>query len=66
LQCRPQKIGDCHAWNFARILEGQEKTASRPFVRFKFQKILAIHQYFASGYVIIRMAGQDLGQRAFS
>src|SRR5216110_3746513 len=60
------KVGDRHAWNFARILESQEKTASRAFVGFKFQKILAIHRYFASGDAIIRMTGQDVGQRAFS
>src|SRR5205814_2135877 len=66
LQGRPEKISNRHTWNFAGILKGEEKTASRAFIGFKLQKILAVHQYLAGGDVIIRMTGQNLGQRAFS
>src|SRR5437764_13601060 len=43
LQRGAEKICNGYARNFARVLESQEKTASRSFIRIEFQKIFAIH-----------------------
>ena len=66
MQRRPEKIGNAHAGNFARVLKSQKKTAPGALVRVQFQKVFAVHQDLASGYLVIRMASQNLCQCAFS
>src|SRR6266705_3552946 len=61
-----KKVGDRHAWNFARILEGHEQAAPRPFIRLKFKEILSVHQHLASGHMIIGVTSQHFGQGALS
>ena len=61
-----KKVGDRHAWNFARILESHEKAASCAFVRFKFKEIFTIHQHLASDDLIIGVTSEHFGQGAFS
>jgi hypothetical protein len=47
-------------------LKGQEQTAPRPFVWLKFKKILSVHQYLASGDLIVGVTSKDFCQGAFA
>ena len=61
-----EEIGDRHAGDFARVLEGQEKASPRALVRLQFENIFAVHQHRSRGHDVIRMAGQHLGERALA
>ena len=66
LQRGPEKIGNRYAWNFHRILEGQEKSGAGAFVGLHFQDVLAVEKDIAAGQLIGRMAGHHFGERALS
>ena len=52
--------------NFARVLEREEEAFARAFVRLQGENIFAVHQHLAGRDLVIGMAGQHLGQRAFA
>ena len=62
---RAQKVRDCHARDFAWILESQEKPAPGTFIGVELEKIFFVHHHLAPGDLVVGMTGQDLGERAF-
>src|SRR6266404_2796694 len=55
-----QKVRDCHARDFAWILESQEKPAPGTFIGVELEKIFFFHHHLAPGNLVVGMAGQDL------
>ena len=61
-----QEVGDRDSGDLARILEGHENARPAPLVGLHLRDILALEQDLASGDLVARMPGHDLGQGALS
>src|SRR5438105_126882 len=66
LRRRAQEISDGDTRNFTRILKGEKQTSSRALVRPELKEVFAIHQHSPARHAIVRIAGNDLCQRAFA
>src|SRR5437868_7035710 len=66
LRRRAQKISDGNTRNFTRVLKGEKQTSSRALVRPELKQVFAIHQHSPARHAIVRIAGNDLCQRAFA
>ncbi len=51
------------AGDFDRILEGEEHALGGALVGSSSENVLAVEQHFAAGDLIVRLAGDDIGER---
>ena len=61
-----EKIGAVHAGNLDRVLEGEEQSFARAFLRVEVEQVLAVVNHLAAGHVVTVAPGQHGGQRAFA
>ncbi len=60
------EIGVAHAGDLHRVLEREEQPLAGAFVGFQAEDFLAVEQDAAAGDLVIRVAGDRLGQRALA
>src|SRR5262245_17378138 len=62
----PKKVGVAHSRDLDRILKRKEYTLARPLIRLKLEQILSQVDDLAFGHLVVRMPGENLGERALA
>ena len=63
---RLEELPGPDAGQFEGVLEGQKHAFSGAFLRLHCQQVLTLIDHFAGGNLVVRLAGEDVGQRALS